>query len=693
MTLKEAREILGLGQNDDPSPHLHELNATRERIAEMARSAPNQHLAARYKQELTQFDQALTVIREHHSALKPTAIQSSAEKEPVPIFAKAESLPRNAPPLPSYIRKESSSSSGKGSKIAWIFTLLLLATAAVFFYLKYDKDQKSGQPLATAAEITELTKKGNALIENRTWPEATRIFDQIEKLNPQSTSLKDARERIAAGMAEEQSQFVGYWTGQAKALMEAKRWDEATAAARQVQDKIPNEKESTEILKQISEAKAMEAERQALVTAREMMSQRKWDEAIATANQILASRPADEEARTLLKDATEAKEKAAADQLKAKALFEQARAKDQGQFNQEVVDLLREANALSPEDPDIKSLLDKMSSYSRTIRVPGDFATPVEALAQARDKDHIIIAAGTWDGPLVINAAVNLEGAGPETTIIQCEAKSGNAISIGPGAKGAHVTGLTFHHISFDPEEERYSAALVRGATADFINCRFTEASGHGLAVIEGGHVEVSRCRFTDNGWDGIAASGAGTLLEVRESESLRNFNHGIESWDGAAMILTNNRCIDNSRNGVHADNGGSSVTLEKNQFSGNREFGVVLSSAGSGRMTGNTATNNMLGGIVIRKKAGSVTVTGNEATKNGGPGLVLDLGLSEANFSGNTSVGNSGQQILANTDLTVKDEPILEAPKPAHDVHANPAPISGPDTAAPPRAVIVPEE
>lgn len=740
MTLSEARKILGLGPDDDPRPFLNEFKEARERIAGMVRSAPNETLANRYQQGLTDFDQALAAVREHLEAIGlaprsqvaeaakpeeqaetppkeepapvipvvvapevpevveaeaspekapdtettppaapaalipevPAVEKTAAGDEPVFVSKRIDSLPASAPPLPKAKtqpdapqeyddEEEAPGKSRRAAKVAWLMTVILLGIAGSLFYLKNDDDLQ----FRKKEELITLDKKGHTLIDNRSWPEAIKVFDQIEKLEPKSALIPEGRRRIAEGMAEEQSQFVGYWSGQAKASFEAKRWDEAASAAQQVLDRFPNEKEPAELLKQIAEARTIEADRLTLSSARDLLQQRKWDDAMVIANKILSTRPNDEEAKTLLQDAGAAKEKAAADLAKARALLEQARARDNGQFDQQTLDWLREASALSPEDAEIKAQLEKIASYARTIRVPGDFATPAEALAQARDRDRIIVAAGTWEGPLLVNASVDLQGAGADTTLVQCAAQKGNCITLGPDAKGAHITGFSFRHESFDAGEERYSAALVRAVTVDFVDCRFFDASGHGLAVIEGGHAVISRCRFFNNGWNGIAASGPGTLLEVRQSEAIRNFGHGIESWDGAAIILTDNRCEENSRNGIHADNGGGSVTLEKNQLIGNREFGLVLSSAGSGKGSGNTARGNLLGGFVIRSTASAVAFSGNEATKNTGPGLVLDMGLLASTYSGNLSTGNEGQQILSNANLTVKDEAAPEAPAP----------------------------
>lgn len=362
--------------------------------------------------------------------------------------------------------------------------------------------------------------------------------------------------------------------------------------------------------------------------------------------------------------------KAAADEAKALELLKLASARDNGQFDQQALDWLREAASLSPGNAGIAALLEKFSSYIRTLRVPDDFATPDEALASARDRDRIVIGTSIWKGPLVLNVAVDLQGAGATDTIVECRPEDGSAITIGPGAKGARISGITFRHETFALGTDRFSAALVRGGNATFVDCRFTNASGHGLAVIDGGKASVSRSRFADNGWNGAAAIGKGSTLEARDCESLNNFEHGIETWDSATATLVNNRCEGNSRNGIHADNGTAPATVEGNQLIENREFGIVIDSAGSGKVSGNTARANLLGGIVLRNASGKLAVEKNQATLNQGPGLVLENGLQPANYATNSVSQNVGEQIVAGVDLSenapvVPDSVSAPAPTP----------------------------
>ena len=644
MKLADARKILGLGPEEDPRPHLADFKEAREHIAGMVRTAPNETLAAHYQKGLIEFDQALAAVQEHLEAsglaAPPLPPRPVAEPTASPDSGLEETSPDDEP----------EPSRGRGlSYFAWFLVFLTGAVGGGWIYYENQQAMQEQRLIRSAF----LERQGSILIENRRWQDAANAFSEIEAIAPGSELAKRGRRSIEAGMMEEQTQFVGYWTGQALAELESGRLDEATAAARQVLDKFPTEKEPAAILARIATARISQARAATISAAREALDQRNWPLAISTVQPLLATDPDDADAKSILADATAAIEKAAADRAKAAELLQMAVARDQGQFDQQALEWLREASSLAPDNPEIAARLEKLASYTRTLRVPGDFATPAEALAQARDRDRIVLGGATWKGPLVINAAVELQGAGFAETRVECTPENGSAITIGPDARGARVSGITFRHESFAVGTDRFSAALVRGGNATFVDCRFTEASGHGLAVIEGGQAVVSRCRAIDNGWNGLAAIGQGSTLEVRDSQSLNNFEHGIESWDGAAVILVNNRCEANSRNGIHADNGLASATVEGNQLIANREFGLVLHSAGTGRISGNTARANLLGGLVIRTAAAGVPVTSNQATLNHGPGLVLEKGLPPAAYSNNSVSQNEGRQILDAADLS----------------------------------------
>lgn len=648
MTLSEARQILGLGPDEDPRPHLREFRVVRERLAEMVRTAPTEALAVRYQQGLLDIDRALAAVREYLEALG-LAVPETEPAPPVPTPADDTE--------PEPVRRRRSSLTG--ALAAWAVTLLALSVGG-WYYLKW-QDELRVQRMIT---IARLEREGAGHIEERRWPEAAAAFDEIARLNPDSPTVSLGRRSIEAGMAEEQQQFGGYWTGQSRAALEAGRWDEAEAAARQVLDRFPKDRDAAKLLDEIASARTGAARQDTLTRARDQLARRQWDAAIATAGTLLGRSPGDTEAQALLSEASAAKQQAVAELAKARSLYQKARGRDHGQFDQQALDWLREAALLAPEDPEIVSLLEKLASYTRTLRVPKDHPTPAEALAHAHDRDRIILGEGTWSGPLVVTSAVEIQGAGPDKTIIECPAGDGCVITLGPGATGSRVSGVTFRHKSQTGETERFSAGLVRGAAVEWLDCTFANACGHGLAVIEGGSAKAQRCRFTDNGWDGAAAMGEGATLEVRDSRLTGNFENGVETWDGAALTACGNRCEGNSRNGIHADSDKAAVVIESNRLSANREFGIVVSKAASGQVRENTAASNLMGGMVIRAAA-RVTASGNQLQRNEGPGLVLERGLDPAAFADNPASGNSGKQTLtgfvfeetAGTGSNVKSE------------------------------------
>ena len=663
MTLTEARKVLGLGPDEDPRPQLAEFRAMRERIAEIIRAAPNDELARRYQDGLVEFDRALAAVREYLEALGLIPRLADVKVEEAPPVDCGDSDFKAENPLSGQVVPRAVSvaerdfseeenpepSTARVLRFAlWFLIVLSVLGFGGWAYLEMEEEER----ISRNARIAFLERQGANFIENRRWPEAAEAFDEIKDIDPESNLILLGRRSIEAGMAEEQNQFIGYWKGEAIAAFEASRWDDSEKAAMQVLDKYPEENETKALIARIAEAKREEERVAAYAAIRAMIAKREFDAAISAAR-TLADKDGD--AAPLLREAQAAKEKAAADRLAARDLMAQAAAMDTGEFDPMALELMREALSLAPDDAEVAARYEKMAAYTRTIRIPSDFKTIQEALASARDRDRLVIAEGIWEGPLLIPAALELEGI-PGKTIIQCAADAGSVITFAPGVKGARVGGLTLRHLSFDAGAERFSLALVRGAEVDFSDCRFEQGSGHGIVITGGGHGRVLRCRFTENGWNGIAVMGPDSLLVAEGNTLDGNFQNGIEAWDSASVILSKNKCTGNSRNGIHLDCGSASTTITGNTLTGNREFGMVLSAAGGGEATGNTMGKNFLGGMVVKAEAAKTTVRHNTISDNEGPGLALGKGLSGDPYTANQVTGNKGGEILKDVDLSSEE-------------------------------------
>lgn len=667
MTLEEARRILGLSADENPTDHFDEFTAARNRIADLVRTAPNETIALRYQDGLVEFEQALAALREEMNKEDPEVAKrnewmaAARGSDSPPPGIEPAAAPAPAPPpappatdlVPEFDEAPLPTPRNTARAVSYLLILVVALGGSGLLWLKMKEHQK----FQIQERLTFLERLGAKMIDARQWPEADLAYSEIEQLRPGAKSAMIGRRSIEAGMEEERRQFVGYWSGEAIAAFDLGRTDDAANAARKVLEKYPGETEIVELLNKIEQARSTQA-REAMVTATtEAILKRRWDEAENRAKDLEKAFPTDPEGKVLLAEIRTGREKEARDQARARELFSAAKVRDQGQFDRDALEWLREATALAPGDPDIAALYQKMASYTRTLQVPGDFATLAEAVASSRDRDRIVIAEGTWDGPVIIDKAITLEGAGRDKTIVEVEAALSTAATFGRHAGGARVSGITFRHRGFDAGPNRFSALLVRGAEITISDCRVADSAGHGLAVLEAGRMVATRCVFENNGWDGVAVRGAGSRIEFTECESTGNFGHGFDIWDGGSAALHGSIARDNSGNGILVDTTAEDVVLGENDLRGNREYGIVASAAASGRIHGNRCRENLLGGMAVRFAAARLAFEGNVLENNQGPGLALEQGLQGTAFSSNRATGNrGGKDTVINADFSSAD-------------------------------------
>jgi tetratricopeptide (TPR) repeat protein len=662
MTSDEARRILGLSAGEDPARHLAEFAAARERIAELVRTAPNDTIALRYQDGLIEFDRALAALREELERPDPetakrlewmAAARGCRPEDLAPPPAPAPATP-GAPAVEADFPEPEPEPPPRrrGRAFAVLLVLLVAAGGSGFLWLQ----MKEHEQLRLQERLTFLEQLGGKMIDARRWPEAEIAYTEIEQLKPGSESARVGRRSIEAGMEEERRQFVGYWSGEAIAAFELGRTDDAANAARKVLEKYPNEREVAGLLQKIELARSTQAREAMTAGIAEAIQKRRWNEAENRAKELLAAFPGDPGGTQLLTEIGAGRDKEARDQVRARELFAAAKVRDLGRFDQDALEWLREAAALAPADPEIAALYQKMASYTRTLQVPGDFPTLAAAVDAARERDRIVIAEGTWAGPVVINKALVLEGAGRDRTILEVDAAASTAATFGPASSGSRASGITFRHRGFDSGPNRFSALLVRGAELTLADCRVADSAGHGLAVQEAGRVAATRCLFENNGWDGVAVRGAGSRIEFSECEATGNFGHGFDLWDGGSGALHRCTARDNSANGILVDTTADDVVIGDNDLRANREYGIVVSAAASGRIHGNHCRENLLGGMAVRFSAARLAFENNRLENNLGPGLALEQGLRPENFSTNLATGNGGKNTVLNADFSSVD-------------------------------------
>jgi len=677
MTLEKAREVLGLGPTDDPSEHVEALGAARERLAQVVRDAPNDTIAIRYQESLQEFDRAMAALREEAErtrkqkvaammALVPGAVmgenidskRAGFHDEPVvPPAKEGDPAPKpddraddpgsdggSVAPASDAVEPAAKKSGGLRFVLYALIFILIGGAGGGWLYFHMEAEREAQRQ----TELVFLEGVGGKLVEARRWNEARLAFGKIETLDPGSEIALRGHRSIEVGMREEQEQFVGYWSGEALAAFEAGRLEDAREAADKVIARYPKEKEVVELRKQIGEARRAQLRTEHRESIEVAIEEKDWEATETALAAMAAALPGDSLVDEMGKAIESARETQRLEFARAAELADAAKLRDKGVFDPQVLEWMREAVALAPDNAEIRELYEKVASYSRTLHIPEDVATLKEALAQARDRDRLVLGEGTFEAGFVINVAVQLEGVGEGKTILQSTASKSPALTFGPGAKGATVSGVLFRQEGFDASEDRYPVVQVRAGEVSFSDCVFRDGSGHGLEVIEGGLADASRCLFEGNGWDGLAARGAGSRMIAKESRAALNVGHGFEIWDEAVASLHGCVAKGNCRNGVLIDSAADGIEIEDGEFMGNREYGVLLAAGASGKVRNNSSYANLLGGMLVRFASISMEVKGNRLEKNSGPGLILEQGLRPEIYQENSSRKNSGAEVLS---------------------------------------------
>lgn len=645
MTIDEARRILGLEPGDDAAQYVDEFEAAREQIAGMVRDAPNDALALRYQEGLSEFEAALAVVR---AQIGRAAARLGAAAPAVPEVAgvPAETVMAGEPAGERELVMAGRRSAGR-----WVAVLLALVVIGCGGWWLYSRIQEDIE-LQRQARLVFLERQGSIFVENRRWTDATDVFNEIEALDPGSMIATFGRRSIEAGIEEEQKQFLAYWTGEAQVAVESRRWDDAERALANLTERLPAGEETSKLRERIAEGRRQAARQNALDGARAALAGGDWERVRALADEVLGANSDDPVALALRAEADAGEERQRHDLQRARELLAQARGRDVGVFDAQALEWIREAARLAPADQEIAALYDKLSQYTRTIAVPGDYETIAAAVAAARPRDRIRIGAGTWNESLQIDKAVGLEGAGRDKTVIECAAEEGPVLCWGSTADGGQASRLRLRHRTVAPGPERFSVVLVRGGRVSLSDCEVVDGSGHGVVVIDGGTAALSGCRLAGNGWDGVAVYGEGSRAEIQQCEATGNYEHGIDVWAGGTATVRDSRATGNGRNGIYLASPGE-VVLLGNQAADNREFGIVIAGSKGGSVRANKAERNRLGGIAIHRGAIDLEVRDNRATRNSGPGLVLDRGFAARLLEQNLSSGNTApRQVVDDVEL-----------------------------------------
>lgn len=358
-------------------------------------------------------------------------------------------------------------------------------------------------------------------------------------------------------------------------------------------------------------------------------------------------------------------------------------------FHIAAMDGRQEQLVVKPETPVQKPVEQEkeQSSLTRTLTVPGQYATIQSAIDAAKAGDTVLVKVGTYGEKLKFKDGIILRGENRETTIIRFAAPPtavvGQSSYDAPlevrNCKSGQVEQLSFEQTAADPRQAtagnnicRIDGIIVVNSSVVIKNCRAMSAAACGIDVSGSESAPTlieNQCRLSvfsgilfedgaqgtaennvceQNQADGIWVVGPGTAPNLTKNECRSNKREGIFFFRGARGKAEQNVCEENDECGIGVFDPGTAPELTKNQCRSNRLHGIFFSYGALGQAIENNCESNGDSGIAIR--AAMPFLSGNTLRGNSHYGLAHDIASKLTFGVGNQISGNKLGEVVTNT-------------------------------------------
>jgi len=620
LSYEDAVRTLGFEPGAAVSAHLPAFRQVEARLCELIDATPDEDRKARFREELARLNEALRVVEESRDREGPGRRRGGTAR-----------------------------------------FLLSLAVVGGVVWAAHWANQRvlEEKVLHVERQIESLAVDGRIAMEMRRWAEAEKVYRRMLDLDPGSRRGREGLRSILEGREVERRQQIGFLVGTVQAAIEQRDWEAAESTVKELRDLEPDHPQVKEFLVRIEDGRRRDQITVLFENAEEALREERWDELVRRTAELESLAPDHGDLPRLKGLAAQGMRLMEERREKARQLYLVALRADHGAYSQEAMDALREAIRLAPQ-PEYQALYERLSSYVRTLEVPGEFATIGEALAAARPKDKVRVAEGVYKESLRFPVNVDIEGSGEEETIIECDAREASVLVVDAESSGSRVARFTLRQTGIDLTDERYPVVAVDGGELRLEDCVVEEGSGHGIAVVNGGVGELRSVRVRECGWDGLSVYGSGSRAVVTECRFDDNLHHGMDAWDGGSLRAVKSRCSGNGLTGAVLMSPGVESALTQCTLDRNREVGVLVSGGGSAELVSNRSCENLLGGFLIEGEGTEAALFGNIAENNQKAGIVVDRQSTLRRFEKNVSEGNSGEQVQLEADLP---DPLITPP------------------------------
>lgn len=636
LSYEDAMRVLGYEADAIVSPHLPLFKKVAGKLEALVNSTKDDHLRKNFSDELYRLKEALRVV------------EAERDREPS-------------------LRGE-----GMGLRLGLALLIAGILVAAAWYG---NRTIEEGGYLRDREGIARLEAMARLAEESRDWSGAEEVYAELNKLIPDSARVREGLARVADGREEARRQKLGFLVGSIRASMEGRNWEEAERLLGNLREMEVDHPEIGSFIKVIQTGRVSDRIAGLLEQAEEALKEEQWVslgdhtaklEAIAPDHKQLARfKTATEEGMKVLEGR----------RVRARELYEKALALDNGEFSDPALETLREAIRLDNRT-DYQNLYNKMSAYTRLLKVPGDYSTITEALAAARTNDKIRLGEGVFNESLSMNVKVDLEGAGRGKTIIQCEAQKASVLLSAKEASGSRVAALTLRQTGIYLAAERYPVALADGGELVLEDCLIEGGAGHGVAVINGGSARLRSVEVLKCGWDGLAVNGEGSVAHAENCRFDSNFHHGIDAWGGGRVTVKSSRATRNGLAGAVIMSRGVRSELVQCTIDRNREVGISISNGTVAVLRSNRVEENLLGGVMVEGEGTAAGMEGNVAERNRKFGIMVDRRSVVEPFRDNETKDNVGEQLMLKAVMPEEVVP----PPPVLDVSGGKSVEPGPE-------------